>query len=465
MTQKILAVTLEPISETMAGPAIRCLELSRQLARYFDVVVSHGTPKFDMVQRSSTGEPDDVAGSNGTGSNAGACRFRYLKNPSHRQLYQQARNADILFIQGNVLKEYPGLSRLNKYLVVDLYDPYLLSLLPQYVNHPVTADSSYRLMHHVLGEHLAVTDFSICASQRQRDYWIGRYCSLGRINPELYQLDPTLHKLAQVVPFGVPDYDPQSVMLHGASIRGAIAGIETEDQVLYWGGGIWEWFDPLSIIKAVVKLKDRFPRLRLLFAGWKSPNPSVPSMSMSKQAYDLADELGVLNKHVYFYEQWIPYQRRAGFLLDCDIAVSAHFESVETRFAYRTRILDYLWAGRPVITTCGDELSEIIAKHQCGKVVGYQDIDGWVCAIEELLSNPAGLRQAGQNSRSVSREYTWDKVSLPLIEYCRNPYHLPDFRAVRKPTLITRARAVYERGGVDLVIKRSAHLINDIMAR
>jgi hypothetical protein len=34
--------------------------------------------------------------------------------------------------------------------------------------------------------------------------------------------------------------------------------------------------------------------------------------------------------------------------------VSTHYEHVETTFAFRTRILDYLWAGLPVVATGGD---------------------------------------------------------------------------------------------------------------
>jgi glycosyltransferase involved in cell wall biosynthesis len=444
MTKKVLAVTLEPISDAMAGPAIRCLELSKQLSKHFNVTVACGAS--DATASAAASEISSLP---------------LLSNPSHRNLYKHAREVDILLIQANVLKEYPGLAQLGRYVIVDLYDPYLLSLLPQYSSQPVSGDASFRLMHHVLEQHLKVSDFSVCASQRQRDYWLGRYCGLGRLSPKMYEIDPTARKLIDVVPFGVPSIEP----IPGKAIKGKIAGINSSDQVLFWGGGIWEWFDPLTVIEAVHRLKDRFPRLRLLFAGWKSPNPSVPLMPMANQARGLADKLGVLNKHVFFHEQWIPYRERAAFLLDCDIAISAHFDSVESRFSYRTRILDYLWAGCPIVTTYGDELSQLIEKHNCGITVGYKDINGWVAAIEQLLNNPSALAQLSTNAKTLSKQFTWDKVAAPLVEFCSNPYHLPTFKKVTRPSLLTRASAVYERGGADLVIKRSKRLINDIIAR
>ena len=48
-------------------------------------------------------------------------------------------------------------------------------------------------------------DFFICASEAQRDFWIGALHSRGRINPLTYADDPTLRRLIDVVPFGLPD--------------------------------------------------------------------------------------------------------------------------------------------------------------------------------------------------------------------------------------------------------------------
>ena len=50
-----------------------------------------------------------------------------------------------------------------------------------------------------------------------------------------------------------------------------------------------------------------------------------------------------VDSKVHFNYDWVPYAERARFLLDADLGVSAHFDTVETRFAFRTRLLDYFW--------------------------------------------------------------------------------------------------------------------------
>jgi hypothetical protein len=45
----------------------------------------------------------------------------------------------------------------------------------------------------------------ICASERQRDYWLGMLGGRDRLTQAQYTLDPTLRLLIDVVPFGLPD--------------------------------------------------------------------------------------------------------------------------------------------------------------------------------------------------------------------------------------------------------------------
>src|ERR1700733_2572666 len=187
---KILCLTLEPISARMAGPAIRCLELGRQLAREFDVTVaSPCAVEKDM----------ELPAQQGFAVAAGATR---------NDIESLAQQADVIFLQANVLKPFPKLANMDKFIIVDLYDPYLFSLLAQYPDNPATASSSYRLMHQVLEQHMKVADFTVCASERQRDYWLGRFCALGRLDPRMCRFDPTLRKLIDVAPFGLADGKP-----------------------------------------------------------------------------------------------------------------------------------------------------------------------------------------------------------------------------------------------------------------
>jgi glycosyltransferase involved in cell wall biosynthesis len=442
--RKLLFMTLEPITEAMAGPAIRCLEMGKALCDEFDVTVF--SPH--ACQISPQIKSNQLPGLN------------LALGVGRGQLAQLARQSEVVIVQANVLKAYPAIARLAKYLVVDLYDPYLFSIHVQWQGDPHTASSSFRLMHQVLQQHMVRADFSICASERQRDYWIGRFCALGRIDPALYNFDPSLRKLIDIVPFGLAARHPER---NGPGLRDRIEAIHPEDPVLLWGGGIWDWFDPITIIKAVAALVSTIPNLRLVFMGSKSPNPQVPLMKMALKARNLSDSLHLTGKHIFFPGEWVDYLDRVNYLLDADIAVSAHFDLPETRYSYRTRMLDYIWARLPMITTGGDSLSDLVEATGCGIVVPYEDTGAWQNAISKMIGDVDFARAARTNVARLCQEFTWSKVIGPLRSYCRNPYRLPPYRRVTKPTAVERARAVYLRGGKELVIKRSRQLLKDLL--
>jgi hypothetical protein len=74
-------------------------------------------------------------------------------------------------------------------------------------------------------------------------------------------------------------------------------------------------------------------------------------MQMAWDSRRLADKLGLTDKFIFFNEAWVDYEDRANYLLDADVGVSTHFLHVETTFSFRTRTLDYLWAGLPIVAT------------------------------------------------------------------------------------------------------------------
>ena len=48
--------------------------------------------------------------------------------------------------------------------------------------------------------------------------------------------------------------------------------------------------------------------------------------------------------------------------MEADVGVSLHLEHLETTYSFRTRMLDYLWAGLPIVASAGDGFAEIISR-------------------------------------------------------------------------------------------------------
>jgi glycosyltransferase involved in cell wall biosynthesis len=431
---RVALVSVGDVGPTMSGPGIRYLSLATELAARFDVTLF--TPN------------DPVPG--------GPVRLEGLAGRTPAELLRTLGEFDAVVAQKlpvPVLRALPGAGVRTVY---DLYVPLLsehLGMLDVELDHP----SSVRFHQLAMLQQrlaLATGDAFVCASERQRDFWLGMLASLGRIDLETYRRDRSLRALIDVVPFGLPDEPPAP---GEPVLKGVIPGIRASDLVLLWGGGVWNWFDPLTVIRAVGLLAGRRDDVKLLFLGLR--HPQVPEMAMAGRALDLARELGLLGRVVFANEGWVSYEQRGQFLLEADVGVTAHFDSLETRYAFRTRVLDYFWAGLPTISTGGDVLAEEIESRELGRVVAAGDVEGWAAAIEELADERERARLAA-NVEAVRPAYAWSRVAEPLARLVDAPAEprrvTGAVAAHRLDEALLRARTSYEIGGLGAAARRQA---------
>jgi glycosyltransferase involved in cell wall biosynthesis len=275
----------------------------------------------------------------------------------------------------------------------------------------------------ILNRLLELGDFFLCASERQRDFWLGALAVKGRLELAHAQADPELRRLLDVVAFGLPEEPPRRT---GPGPRAALPGVGQDAKLLLWNGGLWNWLDPLTAIRAVARVARDEPRVRLVFMGTRSPGAQVAEMEMVATARALAAELDLLDRHIFFND-WVAYEERQNWLLDADIALSLHVATVEARYAFRTRLLDNLWCGVPTIATAGDVLADIVRDEQVGLVVPPGDAEAVADAVRRLLE-PDVARASRANLATIARRHTWERVCAPLLAYCRAPWRLGSAR-------------------------------------
>ncbi|CAB4603419.1 unannotated protein [freshwater metagenome] len=152
----------------------------------------------------------------------------------------------------------------------------------------------------------------------------------------------------------------------------------------------------------------------------------MPLVDVAKRR---ARELGLLDSRIHFVEQWVPYAERGNWLQSADVGVSLHHRHVETELSYRTRMLDYLWAGLPVICTSGDVIAADVSESDLGWVVEPGDIEGIAAALDAASSEtPASADGRRARIGRASQDRTWAVVTKPLIEVCADTRLAPDRR-------------------------------------
>jgi len=395
---RVLIISCDVVGPTMAGPGIRYTALAEVLGREFEVLL--------IAPEGSQPVP-------------GSFHLEVYTRADTGRVLAWARAADVLLFPADALLDFPDLPTLGKPIVIDGYDPHTAEALFITRGQPLEARvGTHSHRQRLLAQQCLVGDFFICAGEVQRTWWLGLLEMTGRINPYTFDEDPTLRRLVDCVPFGLPS-EPLPAL--PADFRPF--GLAPEDPVLLWGGGLWNWLDPLTAIRALPLVLAHVPNARLLFPGTRQPTPTVPEMKMVTQARTLAQELGLLDTHVFFGD-WVPRAEWPFYLQRATLGLSLHPDSYETHLAFRSRLLEYIWAGLPMVVTGGDETALIVQRYGLGRVVAVGDTAEVAEAILTLLNQS---RETFAPAFARAREqFTWERAAEPLLAFCRTPRIAPD---------------------------------------
>ncbi len=429
--KSVLIVSDDEVGTRMAGPGIRYYQFARELSKRYTVALV-----VPRLPDSSQGDFEILQASDWLGR-----RFRSL-----------VRRYDVVVAKTLRAWTMNRLARDDVRVVYDLHDPLLLGNLDFHAGEKLSERRRrFESRGPALLQELALLTGNafVCASERQRDFWIGMLGALGRIDPKSAARDPSLRDLIDVVPFGLESEPPVATK---PVLKGVVPGIREQDKVLLWGGGIWNWLDPLTPIRAIHALAQTRDDVKLFFLGVKHPNPSVHQLAMTERAVQLAEELGLYDRFVFFNFGWVPYGERANYLLESDLGISGHLDTVEARFSFRTRVLDYFWAGLPIVATRGDVLADLVEEADLGRAVDVGSVDEWTRAIEELLDDQAETVRVRRNLEQVREEFAWPRVIQPLVRLAALPGRTVEspYRAAALTVRYgsTALGAVLLRGGV-----------------
>jgi glycosyltransferase involved in cell wall biosynthesis len=375
---QVVVHTPDVVGDRMAGPGIRAWHLASELARHFETTLIAKSERADSVARG----PLPVAEPNAPGHRPQATHGMQILEHASGAAQKAMRAADVLIGQParGFAKRHP-----RQRIIYDLFDPTVLELRELYGNTP-----SARQRVHLAAEWwrlsaaLMRADLLMCAAAKQRQFY------------ERLQSSDT--KWIEV-PFGI---DPAETRVCA----------KPQDNVVVWGGGVWEWLDPATAVEAIVRVNEEGLRAKLLFLGRSRPNRDLIDRRRDNRFEALLARGG---EHVSANEQWVPYRERLAWLRAGKIAIMLHRRTAEADYSIRTRLFDAIAAGIPVIASRGGFAADLVEAEGLGIVVPPGDCDAVVEAIRRLLTDD-GLHAASVESlERIRPRYAWEVVTRPLV--------------------------------------------------
>lgn len=378
----IALVCSEPLRANVAGVAIRYVEMARHLA-------NRGHPVRFIAPVEESGARLDLPQN---------CRLIQFERGCLREA---TAGCSAVVGQGQLVNDVV-LEVSDLPVVVDLYDPWLVENL--HYAQSMGLDP-YRNDHATWMLQLSRGDLFLCSSQAQRLFVLGLLTALGRVNPESMEDDPSFEQLVRIVPFGVPEELPA----HDPVLPARSPG---ERRLLF--GGLYDWYDPLPVLEAVAR-GDADWRLLLV----RNPNPAVPQ-STFREAERWAKRRGLWEDRISAID-WVPYDRRYDLLRDVDLLISTHRRSLETDLSFRTRFLDALAVGCPIVSSAGGAMSDLLERHRAGWVAPVGNPQALGAAIREALAEGRQSVRV-QRGEELAASYTWARSLEPLSRFCARPH-------------------------------------------
>lgn len=357
---RVVVHTPDVVGERMAGPGIRAWHLALELAKHFSTGL---VAKHDGV-------PGDASG---------------VRMLVHQSAEARAAMRDATVLVGQPARRFRRRAPRQR-MVYDLFDPTVLELREIYGSAP-----SIRQRAHLAAEWWRLThalidgDLLIAAAPRQRLFYETLRAGEG----------------AWVeIPFGI---EPEE----------AAVCEKPRDNIVVWGGGVWEWLDPGTAVDAVLRLNGEGLRARLFFLGRTRPNPH----EIDRRRHDRFEELlarggGVIDATT----AWVPYRERLSWLRAGKVAIMLHRRTAEAETSIRIRLFDAIATATPVVATEGGFAADLVRAEGLGIVVPPEDGAAVAEAIRTLLTDDEVFSTCVQNLERIRPRFAWEVVTRPLID-------------------------------------------------
>jgi hypothetical protein len=224
------------------------------------------------------------------------------------------------------------------------------------------------------------------------------------------------------VPFGIPDRPAPTEV-------GSVPAVPEDWAVVLWWGGVWPWLDLDTLLAARARL-GRSP-ISIVVPTARRPGGRGPSITADGLT-SMARRHGLRPPQVVPLDTWIPYRDRHLVLNRASLVSVLHTATEESALSFRTRALDALWAGVPVLITAGGEVARQAHDHGWGGVVPPGDPRAVAAAMKLLLSEREQARCRMAMARDRER-WTWSQVTRPIADV------LPQLPAVGRGSLAVAA--------------------------
>ena len=253
--------------------------------------------------------------------------------------------------------------------------------------------------------------FSGC-SHAQKHAMIGELGICGRLN---YQ--NAFHDLVSVIrpSFAFPDFKHTKDVIKGKLCP-------KDAFIVLWTGGYNTWADVDTLFDALCIAMKKDDNIYYVSTGGEIKGHNTKTFDHFKALIDKCEF-----KNRFIFSGWVPTEDVANYYLEGDVAINIDLFSYEGLLGARNRIIEWIQAGLPVIST---DLCELTNELHKAELIHTFPIGNAAELSEKIIfirNNKSIMSVKAQRARDyIMEEYSLEKTHKDLIEWAKNPQFAPD---------------------------------------
>lgn len=285
--------------------------------------------------------------------------------------------------------------------------------------------------------------FSGCGSPQQH-MLAGELAMAGRLNRSTFGYE----FVRTIWPGSPPDPNSNGESHHSHSVAAqdvdnqrvrSKANIGDDDFVVLWCGGYNTWTDVDTLFEALEWAMSRNPSIRYVSVGANSYH--APDNVYARLQAQIEQSP---HRQRYSLLGWQPWTEIPAYYCVSHVGLNIDALHYETIYGTRTRLVEMIAAGLPVITSLGPELSYLLERNGAARTFEVGDALGLGNQILELAQNIELQDQLARAASSCAGgPLSFYQTTEPLRQWVTNPRPAPD---KTEPSLRTRLRRLEFEG-------------------
>lgn len=179
----------------------------------------------------------------------------------------------------------------------------------------------------------------------------------------------------------------------------AVLGIDPAAPLVLFVGNFYEWHDVGTVLKAVARVVQSHPAVRLLLVG-----DGATRLAMEQRA----GALGLA--HVARFTGLVAHPEVPRYMSAADIAVVPYPVLPHTVWLSPLKLFEAMASGLAVVASAAGQVTQVVQHDQNGLLVPPEDDEAMAQAISRLIDDaPASARIGAQARADAVARHSWDQ--------------------------------------------------------